>query len=145
MINKLEYKMYGLVITNLRGIYKGLQFSHALQEYNNGIRYLYDTLDYGYCINFNELLKDKDFLNNFIKWSTIDKTIILLDGGTTSDYCIDYLGIISKHFIDLQDNNIPFSYFREPDLNNALTAICFLVDERVYDKKKYPDFDKKKV
>jgi hypothetical protein len=141
----LQYKMYGLVIRNIGEIDKGLQFSHALQEYNNGITALYDQVEYDNCINFNELLKNKYFPNNFFQWASGDKTVILLNGGTSSDYDINNLGTINKHFIDLQDNKIPFSYFREPDLNNALTAICFLVDERVYDRKKYPEFNQEKI
>jgi hypothetical protein len=137
--------MYGLVIRNIGEIDKGLQFSHALQEYNNGITALYDQVEYDNCINFNELLKNKYFPNNFFQWASRDKTVILLNGGTSSDYDINNLGTINKHFIDLQDNKIPFSYFREPDLNNALTAICFLVDERVYDRKKYPEFNQEKI
>jgi protein associated with RNAse G/E len=35
---------------------------------------------------------------------------------------------------------INYSLFQEPDLNNALTAICFIADERVWDRKKYPEF-----
>ncbi len=31
--------------------------------------------------------------------------------------------------------------FCEPDLGDQLTAICFLVDERVWDREKYPDFE----
>jgi hypothetical protein len=30
--------------------------------------------------------------------------------------------------------------FYEPDLGDQLSAICFLVDERVFDKTTYPDF-----
>jgi hypothetical protein len=29
--------------------------------------------------------------------------------------------------------------FNEPDLGDQLTAVVFLVEERVWDKKKYPD------
>jgi hypothetical protein len=35
-----------------------------------------------------------------------------------------------------------FSEFYEPDLNNALTAVVFLVDERVFDRVTYPNFEK---
>lgn len=31
--------------------------------------------------------------------------------------------------------------FREPDCNNTLTAICFLVDEKIWNKEKYLNFD----
>jgi hypothetical protein len=35
---------------------------------------------------------------------------------------------------------ILFASFNEPDLGDQLTAFVFLVDERVWDKEKYPDF-----
>jgi hypothetical protein len=31
--------------------------------------------------------------------------------------------------------------FREPDLNDTLTAVVFLVDERVFKKDLYPNFE----
>jgi hypothetical protein len=40
----------------------------------------------------------------------------------------------------LHENDIPFSFFREPDLNDALTAVCFIIDERVFNRKDYPEF-----
>lgn len=155
MLEELEYKMYQLIIYNISDKQKFIQSSHALQEFNNGMDF-YPFIFYNefednfrlkqdfskvYVENFNKSNSDKLFLG-FDKWKSIDKTIIGLCGGTSSDYDINNLGTINKHFIDLKDNNIPFSYFREPDLNNALTAICFLVDERVYNKEKYPDYNK---
>jgi len=40
----------------------------------------------------------------------------------------------------LLHNDIEFSYFKEPDLNNALTAVCFIGDERIWNYEHYPDF-----
>ena len=34
------------------------------------------------------------------------------------------------------------NYHHETDLNYALTAVCFIADERVLDKEKYPDYYK---
>ena len=42
----------------------------------------------------------------------------------------------------LLENDVQFAYFQEPDLNDALTALCFIVDERVFNKEDYPDFVK---
>ena len=50
------------------------------------------------------------------------------------------LGTLNQITDQLQENDIKFSFFIEPDLNNALTSVCFLVDERVFNKKDYPDF-----
>lgn len=128
-IQKLEYRMYGLVAYQLSDIQKGIQYGHS-------------TVEYGLEKNFG---KDLDY----IKWSTIDKTFIILDGGSTNDNegSIDY-GSLQKNRDFLAKNEIKFSEFREPDLNNCLTAVVFLVDERVFKRYPlfirdvyYPDFD----
>lgn len=116
--SKMEYRMYGLVNYQLSGIQKGIQYGHALQEYNN------------------KHFEDEDFR----KWRLSDKTFIILNGGTTnaSGY-LDSMGSLNKHLIELQNNKIKVSTFNEPDLGNQLTAVVFLVDERVFNKEKYPD------
>ena len=35
---------------------------------------------------------------------------------------------------------IDFATFNEPDLGDQLTSVVFIVDERVFNRKKYPDF-----
>jgi hypothetical protein len=40
----------------------------------------------------------------------------------------------------LQANDIEFAYMIEPDLNRALSAVCFIADERVFNYTDYPDF-----
>ena len=41
----------------------------------------------------------------------------------------------------LYENEIEYGIFREPDLNNTITAIAVLAGDKVWDKEKYPDFD----
>ena len=41
----------------------------------------------------------------------------------------------------MRDNNIKIGRFWEPDLNNSLTAVVFLVDERVWNYKEYDSFE----
>ena len=119
----LEYRMYGLVNYQLSGsIHAGIQFGHGVIEYSQIIR------GNG---------KNEDVYN---KWASRDKTFIILNGGTTND-SKEYYGTLQRNRDLLIDNNILISEFREPDLNNALTAICFLVDERVFNRDIYKDFD----
>jgi hypothetical protein len=104
---KLELRMYGLVNYQLSGIQKGIQFGHSVVEYS--------LLD-------NSLYKE---------WALNHKTFIILNGGTTNNNP-DNLGTLNKHLETLKEMDITFSSFCEPDLGDQLTAITFIVDERVF-------------
>lgn len=95
--------MYCLVLKQLSIIQKGVQAAHSIVEYSN--------------LYFN----DKDY----IQWSMEDKTIIELNGGTAPEL----EGILNM----FKQNGIKHAVFREPDLMNIITSICFIVDEYVYD------------
>ena len=117
----LRQRMYGLVPYNISPIQQGIQFGHAVVEF--GLKY-FDTIQYK-------------------RWANEDKTFIIYNGGTTNsnrDFDGIAVGSLNKHADALQEKGITFSYFHEPDLQGALTAVVFLVDERVWDKEKYPDF-----
>ena len=120
---KLKLRMYHLCLYSLSPIQKGIQSYHAGMEW---------LLKYGY---------DEDLKN----WLENEKTLILLDGGSSNDQGKDfyfkqeYWGSLQEHRGFLIDKNIKHTTFHEPDLNNALTSIGFLVDERVWDKTNYPD------
>ena len=116
----MELRMYGLVNYQLTGIQKGIQFGHAAVEYSlcDG-RFEYD------------LYRD---------WAKNHKTFILLNGGTTNNNP-EKFGTMQKHLIELREAEISVATFYEPDLNDALTAIVFIVDERAFNKEKCPDFD----
>lgn len=113
-----EYRMYFFVPYNISDIQKGIQAGHAALEY---ARVFGKTSEY------------KSFIEN-------DKTWIILNGGTTNEGPEDR-GSLNEIMDYLDDNSIPHTYFYEPDLNDALTAVCFLVEERGFDMKKYPDYD----
>lgn len=118
---QLRYRMYGLVPYNLSPIQQGIQFGHAVVQY---------ALHYFAREPFQD-------------WAWIDKTFIILNGGTTNNIKDGdgiYKGSLNKHLVELEKNNIVVSTFHEPDINDALTAVVFLVDERVWDKEKYPDY-----
>lgn len=127
MAKKINYekRMYSLVIYQLSGIQKGIQAGHATEEYAE---------NYG---------KNIDFLD----WRKNWKTVILLNGGTSNSGKISHynqpkqLGSMEQHLKSLQYNKIKCTPFYEPDLNYALTAISFLVDERVFNNGKYPPWE----
>ena len=120
---KLEYRMYGLVPYNISPIQQGIQFGHAVVEY--GLNH------YSYT--------EQKGSNPYSQWAHYDKTFIILNGGTTSTNPKSP-GTLNYAESELYSMGVELSTFHEPDLGDQLTAVVFLVDERVWDKEKYPDY-----
>lgn len=120
-MNKRTYRMYGFVPYNLSPIQQGIQFGHAVVEY---------SLKYGHDKWYNQ-------------WAVKDKTFIILNGGTTNSRRFDgkYIGTLNQHLSLLNEKGIITAEFREPDLGDQLTAVVFLVDDRVFDREKWPEYD----
>ena len=113
---KLEYRMYGLVPYNISPIQQGIQFGHAIVEYG----------------------RKKRLVKGYKQWASEDKTFIILNGGTTNNNSTS-LGTLNQHRQTLLQNGIHIAEFHEPDLGDQLTAVVFLVDEKVFNKKKWPE------
>ena len=111
-------KMYGLVPYQLTGIQQGIQFGHAVVEYQ---------LKYG----DTELYKE---------WANNHKTFCILNGGTTNTNT-DSPGTMNEHDHLLWQYGIDHACFFEPDLGDQLTALVWITDERVYDRKAYPNYN----
>ena len=125
MKNELELRMYGFVPYNISEIQKGIQFGHAVVEY---------ALE-----NFN--------VGQYLDWAKYWKTFIILNGGTSNHsmnrYHHDeneYQGSMEDTLEVLMLNEVNLATFYEPDLNDMLSAIVFIIDERVFNRKDYPDF-----
>ena len=112
MIKKdTEKRLYCLVPYNLSDIQKGIQCGHCIAEYSNNI----------------DLSCEER--NLYVDWARNWKTIIILNGGTTNNNKDDkWYGSLQKHRDKLKELGVVFSEFHEPDLNNALTAVSFIVD-----------------
>jgi len=106
-----KYRMYSLVLRQLSPIQKGVQSAHSIVEYIQ---------------RFHKLTE-------YIQWVNVDKTIIMLDGGTYQEMkeCRDKLA----------DLGVPYTAFYEQDLGNLITSISFLVEDKVWNTKEYPDND----
>lgn len=118
----LEYRMYFFVPYNISPIQQAIQAGHAALEYAN-------------------LLHNYEGFKEFMKW----KTWIILNGGTTNTEYDENgipLGTMNQLVRQLDEQQILFTEFYEPDLNNALTAICFICDERVFNREVYLDWEK---
>lgn len=119
----MELRMYGLTSYQLTGIQKGIQFLHGVVEYSQMINRVGGA--------------SLDIYND---WANNHKTVILLNGGTTN-LSDEKPGTLNQHLQTLKDNGIFCAEFHEPDLGSQLTGIVFLVDERVFNRTKYPDFE----
>ena len=122
-MEKLELRMYGFVPYNISEIQKGIQFGHAVVEYG---------LD-----NFNT--------SEYLDWAKSWKTFIILNGGTINHSLNryneeEYIGSMESLLEELNSNDVTLSTFFEPDLNDMLSAIVFIIDERVFNRKKHLDF-----
>jgi len=130
-MKKLELRMYGLTPYQLSGIQIGIQFGHAVVEYGQKMKYIGEH---------NQSLNTQ-----YNDWADNWKTFIILNGGISnhsqnrySDE--DYVGTMEQNLKTLEDNGVEVGNFYEPDLNDMLSGIVFIVDERVFNKKDYPDF-----
>ena len=125
MKEKLELRMYGLVPYNISEIQKAIQFGHAVVEY--GLEHFHEE--------------------RYLDWAKYWKTFIILNGGTSNHSMnryhhseAEFQGSMESCLADLMSEGIDIATFYEPDLNDMLSAIVFIVDERVFNKKAYPDF-----
>ena len=117
-MREAELRMYFFTIYQLTGIQKGIQCGHAALEY---------VEMYGERAQYKEFIKKH-------------KTWIVLNGGVTQNNLMPEEGSINFISTLLHQQGIEYASFREPDLNNAMTAVCFLVDERVFNKIEFPDY-----
>ena len=120
---KRKFKMYGLVPYNISDKQKGIQFGHAVVRYGRKYRSAKTKLG-------------KDFNN----WEWEGETFIILDGGTTN-LNPSRLGTLNIHLNVLEEHGIKVATFHEVDLGDQLSAVVFLVDDRVWDRVSYPDFE----
>lgn len=105
-----KYTMYVLVLSSLSSIQKGIQAMHALEEYH---------IAYG-------------GIKELYKWGKYDKAIKVLN--------VENLKELMEIKNELSKREIRFSCFNEEGLNGLLTALCLIVEDKVYDWKQYPDY-----
>ncbi len=122
--NNLELRMYFLVPYQLTGIQQGIQAGHVVVEYAR---------------EFSDTDLFKRFADNW-------KTFMIMNGGTTrtggspeGDLQIS-CGLINDYNQAAKaSQKVTKAVFHEPDLNNALTAVCFIVEEPSFNYDDYID------
>lgn len=149
---ELEWRMYGLVPYNISEIQKGIQFGHAVVEYGEIVKDIEDKYKDSESRFYDYTMK---ISNDYHNWAKNWKTFMILNGGTSNHtqnrYQVgEFNGTMEGHLKEISENGINYATFYEPDLNDMLSAIVFLVDERVFKLKPYfegdtiyPDFDVK--
>ena len=128
-MEKLELRMFGFVPYNISEIQKAIQFGHAVVEYGQMVK------------------KNDSVIETYDEWADKWKTFIILNGGT-SNHSVNryheteekYIGSMESLLEELNSNDVTLATFFEPDLNDMLSAIVFIIDERVFNRKKYLDF-----
>ena len=106
-----KYRMYSLVLRQLSPMQKGVQASHSMMDY---------------AFKFHKRTE-------FIHWANVDKTVIILDGGTYPELkeCRDFLNELE----------VPFTCFYEEDLGDLMTSISFILEDKIWDTKSYPTYE----
>lgn len=125
--HKDDFRMFGLVPYNISDKQKGIQFLHAIQEYNN--------------LFFDTKRNEKE-IKSFNGWRLFGKTVIMYDGGTTNSRIIEGkpFGTLNQHLNTLKELDVLTSEFYEPDLGEQLSAIAFILPKQVYKIKEFPNF-----
>ena len=116
---KKGLRMYFLVPYNLSSIQKGIQAGHCAEQYAK---------------NYGHMATWENYIDNHKNW-------IILNGGTTNNSSTSERGSLDIIGDTLTYESVLHAKFYEPDLNNALTAICFLADEKVWNFDEYPSYE----
>lgn len=113
-VNHENLRLYSFQNFYLSGIHAGIQTAHAIQELNNK----YQEIE-GADIPAQTRLKI---------WATIDKTIVVVNGGTQ-----DTLESLYRKLHSFERSLFPYAYFEEDSgLNNSLTNVSIIVPKRVW-------------
>ena len=111
-----EKRMYVLVPYNLSDIQKGIQAAHAMIEYSS-------CAWKGDGLPCEETPDARLTFKKYLDWADNHKTVMILNGGTTGKH-----SSMENYLHDLKKIGVVVSTFREPDLNDAMTAIAFVLD-----------------
>lgn len=102
-----EQRMVTVALRHLSGVQKGIQSLHAVVDF---------AQKFGQTPEYQ-------------RWANKDKTIFVLEAHTN--------GQLEDAFKKLRRLGVPVEKFKEPDTGNIVTAIAFLIEETVFDTKKY--------
>lgn len=96
----------------LNTMQKGIQASHVLAEI-----FMHKTPDARYYLE---------------KWASLEKTIYIRDAGTGNKFKQNYKKFSSfVEQLGLNGIDLPFSHFREPDIEDIMTGFGFIITDEI--------------
>lgn len=117
-MDELEYSCYIFVTNQISDRAIGVQSAHAVAELS--------------------ILDDE----NYVNYVRNHKRMVFLNGGTTNK-SKNNKGTLNKLFEEILSLNVcKVGSFYEENIGDQLTAFAFIIDEKCYNHKKYPLFDK---
>lgn len=116
----MKIRLYSVVNQYMSGIHAGIQTAHAVAE-----------MMYAYGVSLRPQEKAVQLCD---QWARNDKTIIVLDGGYQSNLERIY-GLMKEV------RSLPSAKFHEEEaaLNGALTAVCIILPEYMFNPQYTPD------
>lgn len=121
-----DLRMVFWVPYNISEIQKGIQAGHCALEYSEEMN---DESGMDGFYKQDNVKQYKEFIDNHKTW-------MIYNGGTTNSMFIEKglspnytkIGSLNNIETELKNHNLICAKFCEPDLNNALTAICCIID-----------------
>jgi hypothetical protein len=133
--SKKGLRMYFFVPYNIMSIQKGIQSGHVAEQY--ALQCIEEVIGYG--TGGKEVSPYWGNLDKWLEFVRNHKTWVILNGGTTNNSSLpERRGSLQKIWDKLMDENVFCARFFEEDLNDTLSAVCVLCDEKVWDWETYP-------
>ena len=140
-MESLKCGMYALLADTIHPDKAPKHLGLALQSFNNKMFDTAEEIARGLRLSHEEYYT----YGGFNEWRK-DKILIVLNGRTSyselNEATKSPLEDLNNYNLQLGKFHIETGTYYSNEINNQLTCIVFLGDERVFNKEKYPDFDK---
>lgn len=134
MLKATNYRLYTFINFYLSSIQQGIQSAHIVSDMMVKYRYKSDPDGWvNWAASYNALWQ----------WAEKDKTIIVLNGGTSFDIRQTYIDVKNLS-ANCKSFAIPFAFFQEDHNalgiyeNGVVTGFGMVVPQQMWDAKEYP-------
>lgn len=128
-MGSIKCGMYALMADTIQPSDAPKHLGLALQSFNNKMFDTAEEIARGLRLTHEEYYT----YGGFKQWK-YDKILMVLNGGTNDKE-------MNKFNLELGEFQIETGTYYSSELDNQLTCLVFLGDERVFNKEDYPDFD----